>query len=127
MSASSAAITRSNPFSANCLASSRPMPLEAPVTSTSGRAVESSMCAAYPTFERSLAHALKRARPGEADLAAQIRVVAAPPFLVGHGNERRDRHGLLVLAERDHGEKRGAGVADEAPLDVLGLDADADL
>src|SRR3954453_8600500 len=37
-STSSAATIRSKPFSANCLASSRPMPLEAPVTRASGRA-----------------------------------------------------------------------------------------
>src|SRR2546421_5361882 len=35
--ASSAAITRSYPWSANCLASSYPMPLDAPVTTATGR------------------------------------------------------------------------------------------
>src|SRR4051794_1230577 len=40
-SASSAAITRSKSFSANCLASSSPMPLEAPVTTARERDVES--------------------------------------------------------------------------------------
>src|SRR4051812_46688239 len=48
ISASSAAMTRSNPLEANCLASSRPMPLEAPVTTARGRREESLMPAPLP-------------------------------------------------------------------------------
>src|SRR5919198_4902096 len=79
------------------------------------------MCVAYPACTRSFADALQRMRLGEADLPAQVRLVAAPALLVGDRDERRDRHRLLVLAERDHGQERRAGVPHGAALDVLGL------
>jgi hypothetical protein len=41
--ASSSAATMSNPLAANCLASSQPMPLDAPVTRASGQDEEASM------------------------------------------------------------------------------------
>src|SRR3954451_7326052 len=82
MSSSSAVTMRSKPCSANCLASSRPIPLEAPVTRASGRVASVVMAPRFPVCSR--AHRIGRAPIGKdgrmalprADLRDTVGVVA---------------------------------------------------
>src|SRR5215212_1555866 len=107
---SSAATIRSKPWAANCLASSRPMPLEAPVTTARGRE-ESMLLASPPSDGR------KRARSALDQLAqqrAQLAVVLGPER---RGDLRRQRR--RDLAPRDQLVGAGGRQADQVGAPVV--------